>query len=115
MAMCLRRPTVGQVDRAPYCHPIVGSDQAFFLTFGILCVSSEAGRLESCGLLSGVERVSGVTQDWDEMSRGRAGVLPRLTPRSAGGRGRNEVSRGSRKRLSKSGQAPRHYSVTPLE
>jgi hypothetical protein len=38
------------VDCAPYCHHTVGSNQALFFNFGVLCVSSEAGRLESCGL-----------------------------------------------------------------
>ncbi len=38
------------MDCAPYCHPTVGSNQGFIINFGILCNSSEAGRLESCGL-----------------------------------------------------------------
>ncbi len=38
------------MDCAPYCHPTVSSNQGFFINFGILGVSSEAGRLESCGV-----------------------------------------------------------------
>lgn len=41
------RITVAQEDCASYCHPIVGWNQAFFFDSAILCVPSEAVRLES--------------------------------------------------------------------
>ena len=55
------------MDCAPYCHLTFGSNQAFFFNFGILCVSNEVVRTQSCGVGWTIEIVQ---QEQAAMGRG---------------------------------------------